>query len=228
MKKSNVVSKLLLGLVLVSMNGMVLAADSKTSDKAANYEETVAPLLKDIGRKNAVLQVKTIELELKKINKEMEKLDDPSSFSGSGGQGSNSSEMEELRQKVRALEVSAAKEKANEASAIKVLSVSGFKDDLRAKVAIGKRSGYYVRASDVLPDGSVVLSVESNYMIISQMGKRVIVPISPPESENKSNSFDINAMMQGADSSITATPTSILQRAAQPIPASVPMMTNSR
>lgn len=159
---------------------IVVPAQEKTNDysqvgEGNNYERSVTPLLREISRKKSIL-------ELKKLDKEITKLDEIEIRQPAPG----FVPMPAIQNpSVLKPEVSAPVFVPEE---VRILMIYGAEDDLYAKIAVGNQGGYPVRKGDVLPDGRYVLKVNNNYIEVQKT-----VTKSKSKSQSKTEKIFVSA-----------------------------------
>ena len=147
------------------------------------YEKQVTPLLREISRKKAVLELKRLDVELAKLDAEQAKSEqeknqpapaaapatqnvgglqlfnpNPTSTpNGLPGSGANA--------------LSSLIATGDKASDLRVLMTYGFDDNLYAKISSGTQGGYVVKKGDVLPDGRIVTDITANYIEVKKGAK---------------------------------------------------------
>lgn len=130
---------------------------------------------------------KRLQLDIRKLEKEIEKLDEPAKTENqqNGPQGNSGSAQPynpfNLPPEIQAQ--LAAGKKAMEAPMVapptpapetRVYSIYGFETSLLAKLAVGAQGGYVVNKGDTLPDGRTVTDIKPNYVLISSgVGKKL-------------------------------------------------------
>jgi type IV pilus biogenesis protein PilP len=123
------------------------------------YEKAITPLLREISRKKSIL-------ELKKLDKEIAKLDEVEK------KETNNSGFVPIPnpQPAQTMKTNSTNtvDETDSVNAVKVLMTFGSEDDLYAKIAVGNQGGYTVRKGDILPDGRTVVAVNSNYIEVSK------------------------------------------------------------
>lgn len=124
------------------------------------YEKAVTPLLREISRKKSIL-------ELKKLDKEIAKLDEVEKKEQSGFVPMPAVQS---AQTMKAMAPTPAVEEVV-STPVKVLMTYGAEDDLYAKIAVGDQGGYTVRKGDILPDGRTVLKVSTNFIEVQKAAK---------------------------------------------------------
>lgn len=134
------------------------------------YEKAVTPLLREISRKKSIL-------ELKKLDKEIAKLDEVDKKDAAPTSNPFASMPAPVPVNVQSLKATApvngmnampSEDMATFSTPVKVLMTYGDENDLYAKIAVGDQGGYTVRKGDILPDGRTVLKVSNNYMEVQQ------------------------------------------------------------
>lgn len=124
------------------------------------YEKAVTPLLREISRKKSILELKKLDKEIAKLD-EVEKKEPASGFVPMPA-----------AQPAQTMKTTAATTVEDAiAVPVKVLMTYGADDDLYAKIAVGDQGGYTVRKGDILPDGRSVLKVSSNFIEVQKAVK---------------------------------------------------------
>lgn len=208
------------------------------------YEKEVTPLLREISRKKATLELKKLDREIEKLEEEALKAQaerdaitnpKPASLvSGSlgGGGGIMNPQVINPGQAIPAgmpgvSSMGVGGMPSDSASSIKILMIYGFDNQLFAKIAAGAQGGYVVKKGDVMPDGRLVTDVQPNYVEVAKAkGKaksgteRIFVSFTEAPAQNNANSQlpgigNGNSQMNGGATSLVA-----------PIPApqTVPMV----
>lgn len=139
------------------------------------YEKAVTPLLREISRKKSILELKKLDKEIAKLD-EVDKKDVTSGLNPSSGYmtmpppipPSQMLKMQTPSMPVSTPTVTSVEDMAILANPVKVLMTYGDENDLYAKIAVGDQGGYTVRKGDILPDGRTVLKVSSNYMEVQK------------------------------------------------------------
>jgi hypothetical protein len=159
------------------------------------FEREMTPLLREISRKKS-------QLELRKLDRDLEKLDEESLKAQMGmentlnGGGQTKGGYDPFASQKAAMANSmpaglpapqsmpagvngsgTASNPIEGASDIKVLMIYGFDDKLYAKVASGDQGGYAVKQGDVLPNGQVVSNVTANYIEVRKNAGKSKGPI---------------------------------------------------
>lgn len=119
------------------------------------FEQSVTPLLRQISRLKS-------DLEIKKLQKEIEKLDAVEKKEATGFVPMPTP------QTAMQTTVPTPQKVEENVNPVRVLMTYGADDDLYAKIAIGMQGGYTVRKGDVLPDGRLVLAVKPNYVEVEK------------------------------------------------------------
>ncbi len=153
-------------------NGVSISAPEKVSE-GNSFEKEMTPLLREISKKRSQLELRRLDRELSKIDEEelkaqidMENLTKestpvqtpPAGLPGMGPMGAN----------VQTVTPPKAPVEEKEESAIQVLMIYGFDDNLSAKIAAGTQGGYVVKKGDVMPDGRVVTKITPNYIEVKK------------------------------------------------------------
>lgn len=119
------------------------------------FEQSVTPLLRQISRLKS-------DLEIKKLQKEIEKLDAVEKKEATGFVPMPTP------QTAMQTTVPTPQKVEENVNPVRVLMTYGAEDDLYAKIAIGVQGGYTVRKGDILPDGRLVLAVKPNYVEVEK------------------------------------------------------------
>lgn len=131
------------------------------------YEKAVTPLLREISRKKSILELKKLDKEISKLD-EVEKKDSTAQ-SGFVQMPSVQPAIQQQQSLPMPMKSTSEEESLNP---VKVLMTYGSDEDLYAKVAVGEQGGYTVRKGDILPDGRSVLKVNSNYIEVQKEGNK--------------------------------------------------------
>jgi hypothetical protein len=160
------------------------------------FEREMTPLLREISRKKS-------QLELRKLDRDLEKLDEESlkaqmgmeNTLNGGGQQKGGYDPFSSQKAAAAMPngmpagmpapmvapmangAGTASNPIEGASDIKVLMIYGFDDKLYAKVASGDQGGYAVKKGDVLPNGQIVSNVTANYIEVRKNAGKSKGPI---------------------------------------------------
>lgn len=130
------------------------------------FEKEVTPLLREISRKKSIL-------EIRKLDREIEKLDEDALKAQSGGNNNTDSGFVPVPTPVvapvapapvAAPVVNNVPESNMHGDDVSVIMIYGYDTDLFAKISYGKQGGYPVKKGDILPDGRKVYDVTSNYI----------------------------------------------------------------
>lgn len=138
------------------------------------FEKEISPLLREVSRKKSILEIKKIDREIDKLDEEAAKAQierDNLAKGGSVGGGSPTNVYNPLVGVPSGLPspmVSGSSPVMDMSTDVKVLMIFGFDDNLSAKISAGRQGGYVVRAGDVLPDGRVVVAVRSNFIEVKK------------------------------------------------------------
>lgn len=152
------------------------------------YEREVTPLLRDISKAKAQLELKKLQAESEKVDAEIMKAQQDKSGGGnSSGKFINAQDLNNspINSPVQptfnngpvafnpaALSTSnIATGSMASGSDIRVLMTFGYDNDLYAKISSGNQGGYVVRKGDILPDGKVVVSVQPNFIEVKNAPK---------------------------------------------------------
>lgn len=146
--------------------------------QANSFERETTPLLREISRKKAILELKRLDREIEKLEEEALKaqIDRETSLANAagpamgpmGGVVPGMYNPTPLNQ-APALPLPSSMSGSQSGMDIKVLMIYGFEDSLMAKIAAGQQGGYVVKKGDVLPNGELVFDVTSNYIEIGAM-----------------------------------------------------------
>lgn len=133
------------------------------------YEKEITPLLRDISKKKSFLELRRLDRELEKLDEEAltsqierDKALNPVAVNVNPGSPNFGQNMPSFQAPVSSVSSSAA------TSDIRVLMIYGYDSDLHAKVSHGLQGGYIVRKGDVLPDGRVVSNINSNFIEVKK------------------------------------------------------------
>ena len=198
-------TSLIIAGVLSSMSGVtsaqqnnapVINAPAQVTQGNA-FEREMTPLLREISRKKS-------QLELRKLDRDLEKLDEESlkaqmgmeSTLNGGSQAKGGYDPFATQNKNAAMPngvpsglpvptgvalgtsgSGTATDPIEGSSDIKVLMIYGFDEQLYAKVASGDQGGYAVKKGDVLPNGQVVSNVTANYIEVKKNAGKAKGPI---------------------------------------------------
>lgn len=121
------------------------------------YEKAVTPLLREISRKKSILELKKLDKEIAKLDEVEKKDTNPSGYL-----------QMPAPQPAQTMKATAPVEELVSSTPVKVLMTYGAEDDLYAKIAVGDQGGYTVRKGDILPDGRAVVAVNSNYIEVAK------------------------------------------------------------
>lgn len=162
------------------------------------YEKAVTPLLREISRKKSILELKKLDREIAKQD-EVEKKELQTGFvpmpTAQNSQlikGTTSSGISPMTAPGSAPTVS-----EENIVPVKVLMTYGADEDLYAKIAVGDQGGYTVRKGDILPDGRMVVKVNSNFIEVqkavtkkstSSKTEKIFVSASNPSNSSQSAS----------------------------------------
>lgn len=131
------------------------------------YEKAVTPLLREISRKKSILELKKLDKEIAKLD-EVEKKETQLSPVPVPVQSPLGSPAMTTTSAKRMNTSMALPEEEEMSSPVKVLMTYGSDDDLYAKIAVGEQGGYTVRKGDILPDGRYVMRVNSNFIEVQK------------------------------------------------------------
>lgn len=122
------------------------------------YEKEVTPLLREISRKKSLLEIKKLDKEIAKLD-EVEKPKENTGYVGLPVPQNIQPVLPSTQTSVAKLE---------EENPVKVLMIYGDEDDLYAKISFGTQGGYAVKKGDVLPNGKYVRKVTNNYIEVTK------------------------------------------------------------
>lgn len=186
------------------------------------YEKAVTPLLREISRKKSILELKKLDKEIAKLD-EVEKKD---ATPTSNPFASMPPPVYPQQMKATApitpvtTTVTSVEDMAILTNPVKVLMTYGDDNDLYAKIAVGDQGGYTVRKGDILPDGRTVLKVSSNYMEVEQAVK------TKKSTKVKTQKIFVSAANSGATTTNNNTPnmggSSVLPSSNMPTLATIP------
>lgn len=195
------------------------------------YEKAVTPLLREISRKKSILELKKLDKEIAKLD-EVEKKDATPTSNPFAAMPAPVPANQPLRVTAPVSNINAVSmdDMTIISTPIKVLMTYGDDNDLYAKIAVGDQGGYTVRKGDILPDGRTVIKVSSNYMEVEQPVK------SKKSTKMKTQKIFVSAGSSNANGS-TPTPSmggsSVMQPSMNlptlaPIPAANNAMATNR
>jgi hypothetical protein len=146
---------------VIQTNASATTVDAPTSVTNAVgdgnvYEKTVTPLLREISRKKSLLELKKLDKELAKLDEDSKPKDASNTFVPLPTPVYNQPTAMTMTAPIAEL------------PPIKVLMTYGSVNDLYAKVAMGDQGGYPVRQGDILPDGRLVFSVHETYIEVKK------------------------------------------------------------
>lgn len=172
-----------LPIILSSIAGLSVAADSTTPDAAQSieitnvnkdmvgkensFEKAVTPLLREISIKRSKLELRKLDRDLEKINEEEIKANialDALMNASTKGDGNQSTQAPATPPPVNTNPNIG----LSNPSEIKVLMIFGFDNNLFAKLASGQQGGYVVKKGDVMPDGRIVSKITSNFVEVKK------------------------------------------------------------
>lgn len=175
------------------------------------YEREVTPLLREISKKKSVL-------ELRKLDREIEKLDeDALKAQSERDKGSNNSANSITPYNPMPREAPVMNMSGPISADLQVFMIYGYDDNLYAKIGTGSQGGYVVKKGDILPDGRIVANVTPNFIEVKK-GKakkgleRIFVSAKPEPQQNATNpsnnaSSAMPQVIPSAPPSIVAFPT---------------------
>lgn len=153
------------------------------------YEREVTPLLRNISKAKAQLELKKLQAESEKVDAEIMKAQQDKSGGGNNsGKFINAQDLSNspINSPVQptfnngpvAFNPTALSSSniptgsmATSSSDIRVLMTFGYDNDLYAKISSGNQGGYVVKKGDILPDGKVVVSVQPNFIEVKNAPK---------------------------------------------------------
>jgi hypothetical protein len=160
------------------------------------FEREMTPLLREISRKKSQLELRKLDRDLEKLDEESLKAQMGMESTLNGGQAKGGYDPFATQKAASAMPngmpaglpaaqmmqptangIGTATNPIEGASDIKVLMIYGFDDKLYAKVASGDQGGYAVKKGDVLPNGQVVSSVTANYIEVRKNAGKSKGPI---------------------------------------------------
>lgn len=164
------------GIVTTSGTGTKIEVSAQTAvndysniGEGNAYEKAVTPLLREISRKKSILELKKLDKEIAKLD-EVDKKDTASGFvpmptpqTAQLIKGNTASGISAISYPGSAPALT-----EEEATVVKVLMTYGADEDLYAKIAVGDQGGYTVRKGDILPDGRIVVKVNSNFIEVQK------------------------------------------------------------
>lgn len=146
------------------------------------YEKEVTPLLRDISKKKSILELRKLDRELEKIDEETmksqierDKLSNPAIPAGLAGLNNNNLPFTPQVFPPGVLPSPQAQSGGATPAAVpdemRVIMIYGYDTNLFAKVAMGAQGGYVVKAGDILPDGRKVSSISPNFIEVTKVKK---------------------------------------------------------
>lgn len=152
------------------------AAIAQPPSEGNSYEKLVTPLLRQISQRKAQLELKKLDREIERLDEDsvkdqielkaaQDKANNPSSTAKNDGftpvfppgqsPMGNTNNQNQLANLLKASSPS-----------VRVLMTYGYANDLYAKISTGQEGGFVVKKGDVLPDGREVTDVEPNYITV--------------------------------------------------------------
>ena len=147
------------------------------------YEKEITPLLRDISRAKAQLELKKLQAEIQKADADIAEAKNGGKSSSIGGRSANFNTPAPINtgprvftpgeavggsaMPVSPISLPQVKEVAPP-SDIKVLMILGYQDDLAAKISTGSQGGYVIKKGDILPGGQKVVDITDNYIEIQK------------------------------------------------------------
>ncbi len=135
-------------------------------------EKELTPLLRDISKKRSQLELKKLDRELSKLEDEemkaqleMEIKTREATAPVTPPAGMPSTPLTPTSASITPSATIAPMEADSD---IKVLMIYGFDENLSAKIAAGAQGGYVVKKGDVMPDGRVVTKITANYLEVKR------------------------------------------------------------
>jgi hypothetical protein len=190
--------------------GAALAGTNVQAPDSGNaYEKEVTPLLREISRKKAILNIKKLNAELEKMDSEMIKLKKeevaPTPVSTGGKMInvqdlSNAPFVPNIPPQSQVMQNMPTDSTAQESmNSIKVLMTYGYENNLFAKVTNGSQGGYVVKRGDILPNGQQVVNITSNYIEVKKIkgkGKFEKIFVTGPEPLDTNGKPIVNSSAQ--------------------------------
>lgn len=133
--------------------------DYSNVSEGNSYEKAVTPLLREISRKKSILEIKKLDKEIAKLD-EVEKKEPASNF------------VQMPSPQNPPVKATPPADEVVFSTPIKVLMTYGAENDLYAKIAVGDQGGYTVKKGDILPDGRSVLEINSNYIEVTKVSMK--------------------------------------------------------
>jgi type IV pilus biogenesis protein PilP len=146
------------------------------------FEKEVTPLLREISKKRSKLEIRKLDRELEKLDEDALKAqaerDKVASIPAGGAipvpQPQNANQVQPSHS-------GNSGNSMNSSSDLRVLMTYGSDNDLYAKISMGNEGGYPVRRGDILPDGRTVASIHPNFIEVVGKGKKLQrVPVTGP------------------------------------------------
>ena len=189
-----------------------------------SLEREVTPLIREISRKKAILELRKLDREIEKLEEEAlkaqaerESIANGVPAAGAPGVGPMGGITPGVyNPTVVNPSAPPSLPSAMAESSVRVLMVYGFEDNLYAKIASGQQGGYVVKKGDVMPDGRVVLMVNPNFIEVGEPAKgkskansqKIFVSSSVTDSGNGGPSGMPQANNNQGSASLMATPIS--------------------
>lgn len=165
-----------------------------------NIEKDVAPLMRSIAKKKSEVDLKALDRELEKMQDDSLKdqiarekllleLQQLSSGQVLGNNVPKGVGFQSPNTPPAGLPYGQAPQGTEEVEpeeSVRVLLVYGFADNLKAKVAMNGVGGYVVQKGDILPDGRKVLRVANNFVEVQGAKAKERLPIAGNKAIDKS------------------------------------------
>jgi len=160
------------------VGGQPVAVQAPTLGQANTFERETTPLLREISRKKATLELRRLGREIEKLEEESLKARaerrliesgavNPMMGGQFGGVPMGMYQPTPLSQRPNMPgQQQAQQEQERPEHEIGVFMIYGFEGSLMAKITMGQQGGFVVRKGDRLPNGNIVLDITANYIEI--------------------------------------------------------------
>lgn len=150
------------------------------SGQGNSLEREVTPLIREISRKKAILELRKLDREIEKLEEEALKAQAERESIANGVPSGTAPGMGPMggvtpgvyNPNIVNPSAPPSLPSVMAESSVRVLMVYGFEDNLYAKIASGQQGGYVVKKGDTMPDGRVVLMVNPNYIEVGEVATK--------------------------------------------------------